>query len=169
MSYQPYSPQPPFAPAPPPKRSLSTGAVIAIVVGSLLAICCIGSVVLVAVSPDNTTNTTTVAADASRAAAAPSVAPSSESSADPEPTLAAPKPTKPSKIKVPNLTGQNAQIAQDKLEKLGFTNVQLGSVDEGDTMVILAANWTVVKQEPKAGSMLDPDDTIVLSCSKQVN
>lgn len=76
-------------------------------------------------------------------------------------------PPKPTTVVMPNLVGMNAAVAQDKLEKLGLTNIQFGSQDENDTFVILAANWTVTKQSHKKGTRVALDDLVVLTCTKQ--
>ena len=64
---------------------------------------------------------------------------------------------------MPDVVGQNASVALDKLNKLGFTNVDLGTVD-GRPVVVIAQNWTVKTQSAKAGDQLAPDDKIVLGC-----
>lgn len=68
---------------------------------------------------------------------------------------------------MPNLVDKNAAVAMDELEKLGFTKVQLGSQDEENTVVILAANWTVKKQSTAAGTQVPTDTLIVLTCTKK--
>jgi beta-lactam-binding protein with PASTA domain len=75
--------------------------------------------------------------------------------------------TAPAEAEIPDLVGENAAIALSELEELGFTDIQLGSVDEDDTVVIMAANWEVVEQSPEAGTVLATDSTIVLQCTKQ--
>ncbi|BCL14620.1 hypothetical protein [Micromonospora sagamiensis] len=61
----------------------------------------------------------------------------------------------------------NAAVADDTLRKLGFTNIQYGSQDENDTLVLMLANWTVAKQSAKTGSKMLPDDLVVVTCTKQ--
>ncbi|RAO01591.1 hypothetical protein GAR05_01762 [Micromonospora saelicesensis] len=68
---------------------------------------------------------------------------------------------------MPNVVGKNAAVAADQLRKLGFTEVQYGSQDENDTVVLLASNWTVTKQSAKAASKVPSDTLIVLTCTKQ--
>lgn len=68
---------------------------------------------------------------------------------------------------MPNLIGKNAAIADDELKRLGFTNIQYGSADPDDKVVLLLANWTVTKQSAKAGERLPSDALIVLTCTKQ--
>ncbi|GAA4243119.1 hypothetical protein GCM10022255_000840 [Dactylosporangium darangshiense] len=68
---------------------------------------------------------------------------------------------------MPNVVGKNAAVAMDELQRLGFTKIQLGSQDPGDTVVILAANWTVAKQSTPAGTQAPTDALIVLTCTKK--
>ncbi|WP_213453353.1 PASTA domain-containing protein [Rhizomonospora bruguierae] len=89
----------------------------------------------------------------------------------PTPTATTP-PTPPSTTAaasavMPDVVGQNAAVAEDELRRLGFTKIQLGSQDEHDTVVILAANWTVTKQSTGAGERVPLDTLIVLTCTKK--
>ncbi|MEV6301489.1 PASTA domain-containing protein [Actinoplanes sp. NPDC051861] len=86
------------------------------------------------------------------------------------PTTAPPTstaPPAPKLIKIPALAGENAAIAQDELEALGFTNISFGSADEDDKIVLLPQNWTVKKISPKPGKKIAADSLIVLTCTKQ--
>ncbi|GAA0968580.1 PASTA domain-containing protein [Actinocorallia libanotica] len=71
------------------------------------------------------------------------------------------------KVRLPKLVGLNGAIAQDKLEQLGLENVQFGSQDEEDKVVLLVTNWTVVKQSPKPGTRVGPKDLVVLTMTKE--
>lgn len=73
----------------------------------------------------------------------------------------------PDTITMPDVRGENAAVADATLRKLGFTNIQYGSQDEEDKLVIMLANWTVIKQSARPGAKLAPDDLIVLTCTKQ--
>ena len=77
----------------------------------------------------------------------------------------APSPTPPALLTMPGVIGQNAAVALDDLHKLGFTNIDLGTVD-GRRVVVLPQNWTVKAQSAKAGSRLAPDAKIVLGCAR---
>jgi beta-lactam-binding protein with PASTA domain len=80
--------------------------------------------------------------------------------------LGQPAPTTaPAQLTMPNVVGQNADVAQDSLKKLGFTNIDLGTVD-GHHVVVLPQNWTVRAQSAKSGSHLAPDAKIVLGCAR---
>lgn len=81
---------------------------------------------------------------------------SASPSASPQPKVAT----------VPNLVGQNAAVAKDQLSKLGFKDVELGSKDADNRIVILPENWTVTTQSTAAGSQVLTDVLIVLGCTK---
>jgi beta-lactam-binding protein with PASTA domain len=92
-------------------------------------------------------------------------------SANPTTNAAAGQSTSPAaqpsaKVKLPNLVGENGGIAQDKLSKLGLTNIQFGSGDPSASVVLLVTNWHVIKQEPKAGTKMNAGDLIVLTMKK---
>lgn len=70
-------------------------------------------------------------------------------------------------VTMPKVTGQNAAVADDKLRKLGFTNISYGSQDKNDTWVVLLQNWTVTKQSTKVGAKVSTDTLIVLTCTKE--
>jgi len=113
-------------------------------------------------SPD--TAVTTAAAllpDAQVTTEAPTAAPTTAAA----PTSTA--PVGPKTVTMPKVTGENAAVADDKLRKLGFTNIQYGSQDKDDTFVLLLGNWTVTKQSAKAGTKVKTDTLIVLTCTKQ--
>lgn len=68
-------------------------------------------------------------------------------------------------LTMPDVVGQNADVAVDGLRKLGFTNIDLGTVD-GRRVVVLPQNWTVKTQSAKAGTRLAADAKIVLGCAR---
>ena len=82
------------------------------------------------------------------------------------PVSATASPT-PALITVPDVVGQNAAVAVDMLKKVGFTNIDLGTVD-GRPFVALPQNWTVKTQSAKPGQALRADAKIVLGCTKNV-
>lgn len=67
---------------------------------------------------------------------------------------------------MPNLVGENAQVAYEKLREMGFTKVSFGSADPDHEVVLFPPNWTVTKQSAKAGVKVRTDQTIVLTCTK---
>jgi hypothetical protein len=69
-------------------------------------------------------------------------------------------------ITIPDLTGQNAKIAEDKLEALGLTNVTLASATSKYTMVLAPQNWTVVSIEPAPGTAVSSTDTVIVKVTK---
>jgi hypothetical protein len=77
----------------------------------------------------------------------------------------APPAVTPALLTMPRVIGQNAPVALDELHKLGFTNIDLGTVD-GRRVVVLPQNWTVKAQSAKAGARLAPDAKVALGCAR---
>jgi beta-lactam-binding protein with PASTA domain len=77
------------------------------------------------------------------------------------------KSATPSQITIPDVTGQNAEIAQKKLEDLGLTDVSLASANPKYSMVLLAKNWTVVSVEPAPGTVVKADDPVIVKVTKE--
>jgi beta-lactam-binding protein with PASTA domain len=75
-------------------------------------------------------------------------------------------PAPPTEITIPEVAGQNAEIVRKKLEGLGLTDVSLSSSNPKYSMVIMAANWTVVSIEPVAGTQVKSDDPVVVKVYK---
>ena len=101
------------------------------------------------------------------AAGCGTLTPARTASPPPPAAPAAPATTaaEPVLIAMPNVVGQNADVAVDKLKKLGFTNVDLGTVD-GHRIVVLPQNWTVRQQSAAPGERLAADAKIVLGCAR---
>ncbi|MCX2931344.1 PASTA domain-containing protein [Mycobacterium sp. CVI_P3] len=72
----------------------------------------------------------------------------------------------PAGITIPDVTGQNAEIARARLEGLGLTNVELASANPKYSMVILAKNWTVVSIEPAPGTTVDAGSPVIVKVYK---
>jgi PASTA domain len=88
--------------------------------------------------------------------------------AEPTTPVVPPAPTTPATLVIPDgLIGQNAQIAYEQLDNMGFTNVIFASGDPDATMVLYPPNWHVIKVEPAPGTAVLPGSTIILTCSKQ--
>ena len=66
-----------------------------------------------------------------------------------------------------DLVGQNGAIAYDQLQQLGFSNVQLASRDAGSKVVLNPANWTVTKVDPKPGTKIMSNRTVVVTMTKE--
>lgn len=113
-------------------------------------------------SDTGTTATTTVTAEAPTTTTTD--APTTDKTAATSSSVA------PKTLTIPEgLEGTNAQIAKDKLTKLGFTNVTPASVDEKASVPVLLSNWTVVSIEPGPGEKVDSDSTVILKVEKQNN
>lgn len=125
---------------------MSTSVVLILCATALLVACCGIGAVMEIVSPDEP-----------RPAAEPArTATTANTPASVHPTMAT----------VPNLVGKNAAVATDELERLGFVNIDYGSVDIGET-VLLPVNWTVAEQSHAPGVTIPTDTLIVLGCTKQ--
>jgi hypothetical protein len=81
------------------------------------------------------------------------------------PSPAPPVTSAPAFIAVPDVVGQNAAVALDRLHKLGFKNVDLGTVD-GHEFVLLPQNWTVKTQSARPGDKIAADAKLVLGCAR---
>lgn len=145
-----YGPPPHLLPPQPPRPTMSTAAILAIVFGAL-AVLCVGGGIVSTLAGDTTPEPAATASATRPAAAVPTAATSAA------PTMAT----------MPNLVGKNAAVASDELERLGFTNIKLGSVDKNDTIVILPENWKVAEQSHAAGQTIPTDTLLVLGCTKQ--
>ncbi|MEV8510688.1 PASTA domain-containing protein [Dactylosporangium sp. NPDC051484] len=166
LPFPPPGPQfTPNQPNPSARRWPPKAVIIAASVAAALLLLCCGAAAVNAVIGDNKKN----AAPGVSAAAATTTAATAPTSKVPSPAASLSASASPSAIAVtmPNLVGKNAAVAQDELKRLGLTKVQLGSQDPGDSMVILAANWTVTKQSQPAESQVTTDTLIVLTCTKK--
>jgi PASTA domain len=84
------------------------------------------------------------------------------------PGVATPAASAAQKIVIlPDVVGQNGAIAQDTLRGLGLTKVDLAAdASSGKQIVLLPENWTVTKMEPKAGTEVHTDQTVVVTMTK---
>ena len=69
-------------------------------------------------------------------------------------------------ITIPDVTGENGKIAEQKLENLGLTDVTLSSANPKYSVVLLPANWTVVSTDPPAGTSVGAGDAVVVKVTK---
>jgi hypothetical protein len=140
---------------PPPAPKQHPLKIIGIICAGLLGVCVLGGVANAIKGSSDPSPATTQAVAV--------VTPSADRQ---EPASLSPiEDSKP--VKMPDVRGQNAAVAQDYLHKLGFTNIRLGTQDDLDDWVVLPENWTVKKQSMKAGRKVPTDTLIVLTCTKQ--
>ncbi len=94
--------------------------------------------------------------------AAPTVAPAPAATVQAEaPTAAA------AGITIPEIpAGTNAEIAKDRLQDLGLTNVDLASANPNYSNVFLPKNWTLVSIEPAPGTVVKADDPVIVKVYK---
>jgi hypothetical protein len=69
-------------------------------------------------------------------------------------------------ITVPNVVGHDHQLAQDEMQAAGLYLLQEQDCTGQDRLLLYDRNWTVVEQDPPAGTKVGENDTITL-CSKQ--
>ena len=69
-------------------------------------------------------------------------------------------------IRVPDVEGKDHQLAQDTMQAAGLYNLSEEDATGQGRMLILDRNWTVVEQDPPAGSMVSEDTTITLRSKK---
>lgn len=71
-----------------------------------------------------------------------------------------------SKIRVPNVVGKDHQLAQDTMQAAGLYNLAEEDAAGQGRMLIVDRNWTVVEQDPPAGSRVNTDRVITLRSKK---
>lgn len=69
-------------------------------------------------------------------------------------------------VTLPDTYGQNAEVARTKLQELGLTKVELASSNSKFPTVEQAKDWKVVGMVPGAGTVVKPDDPVVLNLVK---
>ena len=122
-------------------------------------LCCIGAVARGVTDPDaNDASPTETSSDATE----------QRTSSEPDEDTDTTEEIEETELEMPTVLDKNAAVAKDELERLGFTNIQFGSVDENnDTIgVVNPTNWTVVEQSHEPGEMVFSDAVIVLGCVK---
>ncbi|WP_185845970.1 PASTA domain-containing protein [Kibdelosporangium aridum] len=72
----------------------------------------------------------------------------------------------PSGHVVPDVVGKNHQQAQDALQAAGFYKLDEEDATGQKRMLVMDRNWVVVEQIPKAGTVLDPKETVKLRSKK---
>jgi hypothetical protein len=69
-------------------------------------------------------------------------------------------------ITVPDMVGQNAELAENRLKGLGLTRVELSSANPDYKSVWVASNWTVVSTDPAPGCVVNRYDRVVVYVTK---
>jgi beta-lactam-binding protein with PASTA domain len=67
---------------------------------------------------------------------------------------------------VPDVVGENHQVAQDTMQAAGFFKLLEEDATGQHRMLINDRNWVVVSQQPKAGSRVPLDTTVTLRSKK---
>jgi beta-lactam-binding protein with PASTA domain len=69
-------------------------------------------------------------------------------------------------VTLPDIYGENAEIAKAKLEGLGLTKVELSSSNAKYNTVDVAKDWKVVSMVPGAGTVVKSDSPVILKVVK---
>ncbi|PRC42622.1 hypothetical protein C6A85_000000109560 [Mycobacterium sp. ITM-2017-0098] len=85
------------------------------------------------------------------------------SKACPAPTSSA---TSLNGITLPDLIGQNAEIAKNRLKSLGLANVELSSATPQYKSVLVPSNWTVVSTDPKSNCLVNQHTRVLVYVTK---
>ena len=70
------------------------------------------------------------------------------------------------KITVPDVEGKDHQLAQDTMQAAGLYNLSEEDATGQGRLLIIDRNWTVVEQDPPAGTKVAEDETITLRSKK---
>ena len=82
-------------------------------------------------------------------------------------TPAEPSTTSPPEVfKMPNLVGENLQLAQDKLQALGSYLVDQQDAAGLNRVQAIDSNWKVCSQKPAPGKTVSVDTMVVLAAVK---
>jgi hypothetical protein len=69
-------------------------------------------------------------------------------------------------IVVPDVVGEDHQLAQDTMQSAGLYNLSEEDATGQDRLMLIDRNWEVVEQEPAAGTHVNEDATIILRSKK---
>ena len=69
-------------------------------------------------------------------------------------------------IVVPDVVGEDHQLAQDTMQSVGLYNLSEEDATGQDRLMLIDRNWEVVEQEPAAGTRVNEDATIILRSKK---
>jgi hypothetical protein len=69
-------------------------------------------------------------------------------------------------IRVPNVVGEDHQLAQDTMQAAGLYNLAEEDATGQGRALLFDRNWTVVSQSPKAGTRVSEDRPITLRSKK---
>jgi hypothetical protein len=69
-------------------------------------------------------------------------------------------------VTVPNVVGKDHQLGQDTMQAAGLYNLREEDATGQGRLLIYDRNWTDVRQDPSAGSKVDPDAVVTLFAKK---
>ena len=110
--------------------------------------------------------TVTVTVAPTTATATATVEPDRESASAAKPSAAATPAATSELFAMPDLVGENLQLAQDKLQARGSYIVDQQDAAGLGRVQVLDSNWKVCAQSPKAGMQVPVETVVVLSSVK---
>lgn len=147
---------------PPPKKRLSTGAVVGLSIGGVFAFLVIlGAVVGDPKQDDGKPAAKEVTAGpttTSASAPAPTTPPAT-TTAPATRTASARPDKKPETGRLPDFVGKGLQFAQDEAQSLGFYGLRSHDALGRDRLQVLDRNWKVCSQTPAPGT--HPTDVVI--------
>jgi hypothetical protein len=93
-------------------------------------------------------------------------APEPEPAPEPVDTEASLPPSEGEKIAVPDVVGLDHQLAQDTMQAAGLYDLAEEDASGQGRLLLWDRNWTVVSQDPAAGTLVNEDRTITLRSKK---
>ncbi len=76
------------------------------------------------------------------------------------------QPAASGSIEVPNVVGLDHQLAQDTMQAAGLYSLAEEDATGEGRLLLFDRNWTVVSQDPPAGTTVSEDRTIILHSKK---
>lgn len=119
-----------------------------------------------AAEPRTVTVTKTVPADPQPPKEQPSSDHDQAATQDEPVTEESSAPSGSGKVRVPDVVGEDHQLAQDTMQAAGLYNLAEEDASGQGRMLLYDRNWTVVSQSPTAGSMVSEDRTVTLRAEK---
>ncbi|WP_375042019.1 PASTA domain-containing protein [Actinomadura sp. NTSP31] len=125
----------------------------AVVVAATVALTACGPATSTAAAPAKTVTVTPTPSD--------TVTPGSKAAPAPVKTR-----TEPVRIRVPNVVGHNHQQAQNEMQAHGLYMLAEKDATGQGRLLLWDRNWVVVRQTPRAGTLVKPTATITLYSKK---
>lgn len=117
-------------------------------------------------SSDTASESETVTQTVERTVTEPEAAPTTAQAESAPPAEPPASSSSSRRIRVPDVVGQDHQLAQDTMQAAGLYNLDEEDATGQGRLLLYDRNWTVVEQDPPAGSRVDADTRITLRSKK---